>query len=162
MIQLLDVRSELTVEAVARAMNLPVTGASEHLRSLNARGLLLARRVGRFVYYRLDGDASIPDSCALLAAVVERLRLPGRSVEFVFRAVTGCTHPRRPVILRALSGGPMTFGELRRKTRISKPALCRHLTKLLNRRWLEESAGWYQCRRHEDKLVQTLMRLAVG
>ncbi len=151
---------ELSVSAIARALGIPLTTACEYLRALNARGLLLVRRVGRCVYYRLGSDPAVPDSGVLLEAVSGALGASSRSVEPVYRVLTACTHPRRVDLLRVLHRQPMNIREMAMATGASVPALRRHVRKLKARGLVDSAAGRYRCRRSRDPLARTLLRLA--
>ncbi len=158
-LRLLSQRAHLNVSAVAREFGWPIPVASQYLRALNARGLLSVSRVGRCVHYSTGSDETVPESAELLTAVAGALRA-GTSTERIFRALTSCTHPRRIEVFRHLSQRPMTLGQLRKATGASRPALLRHLKKLIARRWVREADDGYHCRRPRDRLAQCLMRLA--
>lgn len=159
LLALLGERGERDVSAVALEMQWPLGLASEYLRMLNARGLLSVRRSGRRVYYRLGTDRSLPESAALLAAVMESLKKPGASAEAICKILTGLTHPRRQYILRLLRR-QMGFVELKARSHMSAPALCRHLKKLRSRGLIEAGRDGYRLAWPEDTLRQTLIRLA--
>jgi DNA-binding transcriptional ArsR family regulator/rhodanese-related sulfurtransferase len=57
-LQLIDVlaQSERTVESLAQATSLKLTTASAHLQTLRSSGLVLSRRDGSRIYYRLAAD----------------------------------------------------------------------------------------------------------
>jgi DNA-binding transcriptional ArsR family regulator len=144
---------------MARDAGLSVSSASQHLRALNARGFLSARREGRYVFYRVGGDKSVPDSAAILTAVADALRESRKAEESVFRAVTACTHPRRLDILRSLQRGNFTLAEIKKITGLSRSALQRHLRKLTARGFVAERDGVYRCRKPRDPLARTLLYL---
>lgn len=154
-------RSESTVSNMAREMELSVSSTSQHLRALNARGLLAVRREGRYVFYRVGGDDSVPDAAAILASACDMLRVSKRAVESVFRVVTACTHPRLLDILRSLGRGDQTMVVIGNATGISRPALHRHLSKLESRGFVVERDQMYSCPQPRDVLTCTLMSLAV-
>ena len=68
-LELLDLLSqgERTVEALAGVAGLGLSTASLHLQALKETGLVLSRREGTFIHYRLSG----PDVGALLAMLRE-------------------------------------------------------------------------------------------
>lgn len=49
-------QGERSVEALAKAAGLPVANTSQHLQQLRQAGLVVARRAGLYVHYRLAGD----------------------------------------------------------------------------------------------------------
>lgn len=161
MLMLLDEHGEMSVSAMAREMECQPSRASEALRALNARGLLRVRRSGRYVYYGIGGDPSVSDSVTLLRVVVPLLRTGPDALDRVFRAVTAFTHPRRQRLIYELSRSEMTLAELRRRTRISKPALRRHLQKLITRGMVERNNRRYRPTRPRDALRKALLGLAL-
>jgi DNA-binding transcriptional ArsR family regulator len=145
---------------MARDMGLSVSSASQHLRALNARGFLVVRRKGRYVFYRVGCDKSVPDAAAILMAVADALLASKNAIETVFRTVTACTHPRRLDILRSLGGSNLTFSEMRKVMDVSRSALQRHLSKLETRGFVTARDGVYRCCKPRDPLARTLMLLA--
>lgn len=68
-------RSDYTVGELAAEAGVSVANASQHLRRLEAGGILGRRRVGNTVQYRVV-EASIEQLCAIVcASVAERARL---------------------------------------------------------------------------------------
>ena len=68
-------RSDATVGELAAAAGVSVANASQHLRRLEAGGILGRRRVGNTVQYRMI-EASIEQLCAIVcASVTERARV---------------------------------------------------------------------------------------
>ena len=71
---LLD-RSDYTVGELADAAGISLANASQHLRRLEAGGILGRRRIGQTVQYRVI-EASIEQLCAIVcASVQERARV---------------------------------------------------------------------------------------
>ena len=71
---LLD-RSDYTVGELADAAGISMANASQHLRRLEAGGILGRRRIGQTVQYRVT-EASIEQLCAIVcASVQERARV---------------------------------------------------------------------------------------
>jgi rhodanese-related sulfurtransferase len=71
-LELLDLlaQGERSVEALARAAGLGLTTASAHLQTLKQAGLVITRRAGTRIYYRLAGD----DAAALYALLQQVAR----------------------------------------------------------------------------------------
>lgn len=63
-------QSERGVEALAERVGLTVANASQHLQQLRRAGLVVSRREGKFVLYRLADD-SVLDLMAALSNVAE-------------------------------------------------------------------------------------------
>ncbi len=158
---LLARRSPQAVSAVAGQMQLPMPVASQCLRALEARGLLTVRRVGRRVYYRLNtttGGAA-PE---LVAPLRLALRDEPAAIESVFRLVTAFTHPRRIEIYRVLKAEAGRVSHVRAATRISAPALRRHLHKLRQRGFVVCRGRIYAATQPAPRLGRMLARLAAG
>jgi DNA-binding transcriptional ArsR family regulator len=121
----------LSVGKIAVESRMPENQASINLRALQARGLIAARRDGVHIRYFAEPDPLVDHAAELLGAVRLELRRAGgrRAALATLRAFT---HARRLTILRhlALRGGA-TVETLVAKTRISQPAVWRHLTTLL-------------------------------
>jgi len=154
-------QNEMSVSEVADALKRPLSEASEYLRSLNARGLLAVRRSGKFVYYRIGSDSSLPDSAQLLESVTRRCKEPGNAVQDVYRNVTALTHPRRIIIIRLLAERPLSPEALRVRIGASYGSIWRHLNKLKVRGFIEKNGRQYRLARPSDDLRQTLLHLAM-
>jgi DNA-binding transcriptional ArsR family regulator len=152
--------SERTVSEVAREMKLPMEVASQYLRSLNARGLLRARRVDRYVMYSARPDEVVPESARLLSALREVMVRQKRRLKMVRRDVTAYTHPRRAQIVCVLGRDRLNFTALHVRTGISRPALLRHLVKLMKRKVVIRRGSRYHCPRPGHRLARTLLQLA--
>jgi ArsR family transcriptional regulator len=64
-------QGERSVEALAETAGLPIANTSQHLRLMRQAGLLLSRRDGKRILYRLS-DPSVLDLAAALRRVAER------------------------------------------------------------------------------------------
>lgn len=149
-----------TVSAVARALRLPLSLTSFYLRTLEARGLLTVRRVGRFVRYQPLSATSQSSAAGLAAALTEAFQKESYSVEQVFRLATAFTHPRRIEAFRLLNQAPSAASQLRATTRISGWALARHLNKLEARGFIARRGELYEAVRQRSRLSLELARLA--
>ena len=151
-----------TVSAIAKHLGQPLSLTSEYLRVLEGRGLLTARRVGRWVEYRPSPAAAPNATAGLVAALRATFKRESQPVETVFRLATAFTHPRRIEVLRLLHAGPRTSGQLRTTTRISGWALLRHLRKLEARGFVAQRGKFYVAEDRSDDLGRVLARLATG
>ena len=133
-------QGELPVSAVAGAVGVSAVLASLYLRSLSARGLLAARREGRWVFYRPAADPSVRVAADLLQALDSAFASKRDPTKEIFRQATAFTHPRRVQIVRALANGAMAMDALARNTAIGRFALRRHLAKLCRRGFVKETA----------------------
>lgn len=146
---------------IAESKDIALPTASVYLRALNARGLLRAERVGREVHYSAKPDRAVPEASRILRNVIRILDSGRRDpIHEVYYLATGFTHPRRIQIVRALRGQSLTRRELQAATGIARPPLVRHLKKLLEREFVIEIDGRYQCRRQPLPLSQTFLSLA--
>jgi len=161
MFGLLLQRPGQTVSAVAEHLNQPLPVTSQSLRALEARGLLVSRRVGRSVEYRITpttGDGHPSHLVAALRLIFQRGTEP---VEASFRLATAFTHPRRIEIFRTIQAEPRTLAQIRAATHISSWALLRHLRKLEVRGFVTCRLGLYVATKGVDGLGRELARLAV-
>jgi len=149
----------LSVSAVAEHLQLSLPVASQYLRALEARGLLIPRRVGRRVQYRLNVASAMEPARELTVALRLAFQRDPAPVETLFRLATSFTHPRRIEIFRALAVQARTLGQLQAVTRISVPALFRHLRKLEARGFVEGRRGLYAAANRQDVFGRTLARL---
>lgn len=158
----LCVRPEQRVSDIAERLRLSLSLASQSLRALNGRGLLRARRIGKFVYYSPCANRSIPDSARLLQAILRVFANDRKSEENIFRYATAFTHPRRIFIIRALYEHPMSLKEITIQTNIPISTLGRHLRKLILRGFLKHTDCWYICSAPRHKFARLLLRLAAS
>jgi DNA-binding transcriptional ArsR family regulator len=143
-----------TVSELAQRARLSPTVASLYLRQLQARGLIRSARVGRWVRYSAVADPAVAHAAEVLTAMKRALLRSPPPYRRLFRTLTGFTHPRRLVILRALPGKvAVPLDWLRDVTGIPIPALTRHLDKLRRHGLAQRSpSGW--------RLAPSLSRLA--
>lgn len=151
----------VTVSLVARHCRLLVSRASEHLRALQARGLLRAQRHSRWVSYSAGANPSVVHAPPILAAMQAAFARHDTTNE-IFRAVTAFTHPRRPALAAALHGRPQHPEQLARRCGFSIAATLRHLRKL-ERRGLVHTAPDGTCLllSNPPPLLRDLLRLVV-
>ena len=148
------------VGAIAASAKLPQDQASLCLRALQARGLLHASRESRWVRYFPWPDPLVPMAAPILAGMSRAVLTERRPVTRIIRCLTAFTHPRRLRVLRCLQqNSPLPFASLARQSRISQPALFRHLKKLEERCLVIESeTGWSLNPEHEP-LADTFLTL---
>ena len=106
-------QGERSVEALAEAAGLPVANASQHLRLMRQAGLLVSRRDGKRILYRLS-DPSVLDVTAALRRVAER------NLAEVRELVSGYFHERdalepvsRKELARRIKDGLVTVLDVR-------------------------------------------------
>jgi DNA-binding transcriptional ArsR family regulator len=149
-----------TVGEIARLAEVSETVASEHLRALQARGLIRARRESRWVRYSPDPDPLVKGARRLLAALRRALLVEDGTESAVIRTLTAFTHPRRLEILRRLQRVESALPEsLIVHTRISQPALSRHLGKLESRRLVACDGRHWRLVKETRPLEKTLLAL---
>ncbi|MBI2441476.1 MAG: ArsR family transcriptional regulator [Lentisphaerae bacterium] len=133
------------VTDIARRLKFSLPLASQSLRALNARGLLLARRSGPSVCYRLGANRSIPYSEYLLQAVRKTLANDKNALRHIFLYSTAFTHPRRILIIKTVRERSLRLKEIAFETKIPSSALDRHLIKLIARGFLKHVDYRYSC-----------------
>ena len=156
--------SSLSVTDVADKLEMSDSTASEYLRMLNARGLLAAKRKGAWVYYTAKFDPSVSGAKELLAALKIDLQPSEKSIESVFRLITGFTHPRRIQIVRTLSNEAMHLYDLQAKTGIYLDSLKRHLFKLEDRGYItsnEKQVYSLVAGKQSHKTAEVLLAIAL-
>ena len=151
------------VGEVAKVARVGESQASLALRALQARGLIVARRESRWVRYFPETDPLVPAAAPIVAGFRQAVLHDGASAKKVLRCLTAFTHPRRLVLLRCLQKqGPLSFEALSKKSRISLPALYRHLKKLESRQLVfQQEEAWALCAEHEP-LATAFLNLIAG
>jgi DNA-binding transcriptional ArsR family regulator len=160
MLRVLFEQPGASVSEIALRTRMPMVVASQYLRVLGARGLINARREGRYVCYRPVADPAVGGAASLLEAVGSALASGPDAVEMSFCQLTAFTHPRRILIARALAAGPLTKDALMSRTRINRFAIYRHLQKLARRGVVAETADTWRVLRPRGRLATVLLRLA--
>lgn len=155
-------RTSVRVTDAARELDWAVPAASQSFRLLNSRGLLRAARRGREVLYRVGDDPALPETRVLLRALRSSLGKRRKSIEAVFNACTGFTHPRRIVLVRVVARGACRLRDIRAAAGVSKLAAIRHLDKLVRRGYLTKRHGGYAIARPSSPLAQSLLNLALS
>jgi len=163
-LRLLFDEPELSVSAIAERLGMTLARASLSLRALEARGLLLARREGRRVFYR-PATPSRPELEELLPALRKALSSDSESFEKVSKLATAFTHPRRVELFRILHDAGVrerTFGRLKARSKMSAWALQRHLAKLQRRGLVTSGDGLYAVNEGVAGFGHVLARLAAA
>ena len=151
-----------TVSAVAQHLKLSLPVASQHLRALEARSLLTARRVGGRVNYRISAAPSGAAAPELIEALRGAFQRDPDPVETLFKLATAFTQPRRIEIFRALTSGAQAAGQLKAVTGMPARALARHLRKLEMRGLVVCRLGKYSVTERPEGFGRAPVRLAAG
>ncbi|MEI8241919.1 MAG: ArsR family transcriptional regulator [bacterium] len=125
-------KGSVCVKEVARICRMPENTATQYLRALQARGLLVASRQSRWVYYVPRADPSVQHAQLLLDAMRRDLA-QRETCENSVAALTAFTHPRRIAIVRCLNSETMPVDQMAQVTGMSLPACYRHMAKLVSR-----------------------------
>lgn len=121
----------IAVKEVAAETGLPQNQASINLRMLQARGLITARRHGKWLRYDPEPDPLVEHANAMLKAVRRECAAGECALSRICRTLRAFTHARRLTILHVLAHHPDSTAEtIVAMTRISQPAVCRHLMTL--------------------------------
>ena len=158
MLSLLLKEPGLRVSAVAQRLDLPLPVTSQSLRALEARGLPIARRSGRWVHYEPAPAQAGGPAAELLEALRPVFQRKARPQEKLFKLAAAFTHPRWLEIFRALQQQKQTFAQLKRATRLSTWALRRHLRKLEQRGFVVHEQSLYSAVVAEGAVGRTLAR----
>jgi DNA-binding transcriptional ArsR family regulator/rhodanese-related sulfurtransferase len=106
-------QQERSVDALARALGLSMANASQHLKQLRQAGLVIARKEGLHVFYRIAGDDVLRLFGALLAAGEKQLA----DIEQMVRAVLAAKDNVEPVspaeLLHRVREGSVTVLDVR-------------------------------------------------
>jgi len=62
-------KKELSVSEIAKALKVPHSNVSQHLRVLRSRHIVIARKEGQNVYYRLTNNR-LPKICAEIRSIL--------------------------------------------------------------------------------------------
>ena len=152
-----------TVCEIAACVRIAENLASEHLRALQARGLIQACRKSRWVHYAPVPDPLVPSARPLLTALRQTLLTEKKTEPEIIHTLTAFTHPRRLAILRYLQKvGYASADDIAAATRISLPALSRHLSKLTARRLASCEDHRWQLTPRFGRLEKTLLSLLVS
>ena len=152
-----------SVSELAGALALSQPLSSLSLRALESRGLLKVKRIRRRAEYRFATTAAAGELAGLIAALQAGLSGETEFQALVFKLATAFTHPSRIQIYHSLKVSEKSQTQLQAEIRISRPALCRHLQKLLNRGFVTcDDAGIYSTLKHQHALGRVLGALAAG
>lgn len=151
-----------SVTKVAECCGISLSHATQILRSLQARGLLQAQRRGQWVFYVPEVNPEIPQARPLADALRKVWVGKGWSVKKIVADLTAYTHPRRVAIVQAVAHGRTTASEVREACRLSRPALSRHLDKLVRRRVLESGKRGLSLCQPASPLASALLVLALA
>ena len=156
-------KPDMTVSAVATGVKLPLPVTSMYLRALEARGLLMSDRDGRWVTYRVS-EANGPVA-PLVLALRSSARRNAKFADAAFSLATAFTHPRRVDVFRSLSEQPRALAALKLATGIPERALLRHLQKLRTRCFVvyrRGRPGTYAAKNQDNAVGRALAELASG
>jgi DNA-binding transcriptional ArsR family regulator len=160
-LQELCARPGQKVSDIAHRLKISLPVASQSLRALNARGLLIVRRVGPLVYYSPGANHSVSNSPRLLRAIQKMFIIDRNPCKNMFQCFTAFTHPRRIFLINILWKKPMQLQEIIGKSHISRRALGRHLRKLTSRGFLKCIEGTYfVCSVPRHRFARLILHLA--
>lgn len=148
----------LCVADLAKMEGLSEPNASNQLRALSARGLIIPLRKKLKVFYRPEPNTEVEYAEPLLDAL-RACCDSGTTFKTIIRQATAFTHERRVAIVCALRGSPASFGELQEKTGISPAALSHHLMKLQARDFVKRINGKYRLHTPGNPFGRVLLRI---
>lgn len=159
LLKFLLAQEESTVDQTATRCGMEPARVSFMLRQLQARGLLSARRSGRYTLYCATADSSVRAAGEVLSAIRAAMEAKRADADII-RTLTAFTHPRRIMLVRAIERGCARGDELREACSMSRPAFHRQIQKLVKRGFVTRSADGYQLARPPTHLAAELLRLA--
>ena len=107
-------RGELCVCQMSTILQLAASTVSGHLNDLRGAGLVVERKVGKVVYYALDGASPLADWLEQALALVE--------ADTQMRADAAVIGKVRAVPIPLLTRGGLTLDDIRRRRRTASPA----------------------------------------
>ena len=106
-------QGERNVEILAQKTGLTLANASQHLQHLRRAGLVVSRRSGTFIHYRL-GDEAVLDLLASLRRVAERnVAEAGRVIDGYFHERDDMEPVTRKELMKRLKAGDVTVIDMR-------------------------------------------------
>ncbi len=117
-------------------------------------------REGRYVYYRVQANPSIPETSDLVRALRTVLIKRKWELDKVITVLTGFTHPRRVALIAEVHDDVRSRSELCSACDMSLRALDRHLRKLQDRglvRPTDEAEANWRLLKPRDVLTRTLV-----
>lgn len=106
-------QQERSVDALGRALGLSVANASQHLKQLRHAGLVLARKEGQFVYYRVASDDVMRLFGALMLVGEKQLAEVERLVNSFLTARDSLEPVPAKELLRRVRDGVVTVLDVR-------------------------------------------------
>ena len=106
-------QGERSVEALARRVGLSVANTSQHLQQLRRAGLIVSRRDGKFVLYRLANEAVVGLTGALRRVAERNLADVDRIVRGYFAERDGLEPVTRQELLERARNGSVTVLDVR-------------------------------------------------
>jgi rhodanese-related sulfurtransferase/DNA-binding transcriptional ArsR family regulator len=106
-------QGERNVEVLADRVRLSVANASQHLQQLRRAGLIEARREGKFIFYRLSGDAVLEMMAAIRCIAETNLAEVDKVVRSYFDSRDQLEAVSRTELVRRMKGGLVTVLDLR-------------------------------------------------
>jgi DNA-binding transcriptional ArsR family regulator len=116
-----------SISALAQAVQIGISDASQELRRIQSRGLLQVERRGSYVYYRLGADPQVPSAGPLLQALKATLANTAKEKDSeIIQIANGLAHARRIAIAKELIRAPRTLAELQSLARMPRSAVSLH------------------------------------
>jgi ArsR family transcriptional regulator len=106
-------QGERSVEALAALARLSVANTSQHLQHLRRAGLVVSRRAGKHVIYRLSGDDIVELMSALRRVAERNSAAMERIVNAYFRAHDDLEPVSREVLIERLRAGGVMLLDVR-------------------------------------------------
>jgi ArsR family transcriptional regulator len=121
-------QGERSVESLAGSAGLSVANASQHLRLMRQAGLLVSRREGKHIFYRLSDDDVLHATAALRRVAENNLAAVREVVSGYFRERDALEPISRKELSRRVKDGLVTVLDVRPESEFSAG----HLPRALN------------------------------
>ena len=143
------------VKSVAGRVGVSEAVSCKNLQILESGSFLEHKRVGKYLFYSLNQSDE-------LLRMVSGVICSGRpDFSQTIHILTALTHERRVLIVSALAKGELEFGQLCRRTGISRQAMVRQLDKLVRRGFVFVDNGYCGLLVPESRMGNDLMGLVV-
>jgi ArsR family transcriptional regulator len=151
--------AELCVTDIADIEGVALVTASEHLRLLHESGFLRQERKSKWIFYSAELSSGNPVAENMFNPLRKQLITAGNQIPLLLSLLTSFTHPRRVGIVKNIFGFSRSFDDLIEVCDISKPAMHRHLDKLVVRKVICQDADVYRIVPGGTELKRVLIKL---
>lgn len=147
------------VTAMAEAVGIGVSDASQELRRIQSRGLLQAEHRQAHLLYRFGADPQVLSAAPILKALRSALAEDPGGDDQIRAIAHALGHPKRIAILRLLMASPKPGHALQVELGTSSGNLHRHLQALLDGGWIRRENRQLHFAAPAHPLAKALVKL---